>query len=48
MSKELCYVIDQISREKGISRDILIETLRSALLSATRKSLGVELTLILE
>ena len=40
MSKELCYVIDQISREKGISRDILIETLRSALLSATRKKFG--------
>ena len=40
MTKELCYVIDQISREKGISRDILIETLRSALLSATRKRFG--------
>ncbi|MFZ5907280.1 MAG: transcription termination factor NusA [Nitrospirota bacterium] len=37
MSKELCYVIDQISREKGISRDVLIETLRSALLSAARR-----------
>lgn len=37
MSKELCYVIDQISREKGISREVLIETLRSALLSATRR-----------
>lgn len=40
MPKELCYVIDQISREKGISRDILIETLRSALLSAARKKFG--------
>lgn len=40
MPKELCYVIDQISREKGISRDILLETLRSALLSATRKKFG--------
>jgi N utilization substance protein A len=40
MSKELCYVIDQISREKGISKDILIEALRSALLSATRKKFG--------
>jgi N utilization substance protein A len=37
MSKELCYVIEQISREKGISREILIEALRSALLSAARK-----------
>jgi N utilization substance protein A len=40
MSKELCYVIDQISREKGISREILIEALQSALLSAIRKKFG--------
>ena len=40
MSKELCYVIDQISREKGISRDILIDALQSALLSAARKRFG--------
>ncbi|TFG45123.1 MAG: S1 RNA-binding domain-containing protein, partial [Candidatus Brocadiia bacterium] len=37
MAKELCYVIEQISREKGIPREVLVETLRSALLSATRK-----------
>jgi N utilization substance protein A len=40
MSKELCYVVEQISREKGISRDVLLETLRSALLSAARKRFG--------
>jgi N utilization substance protein A len=40
MSKELFYVIDQISKEKGISREILIEALRSALLSAARKKFG--------
>src|SRR4030067_1165524 len=40
MPKELCYLIDQISREKGISRETLIEALRSALLSATRKRFG--------
>ncbi|MDI6891136.1 MAG: transcription termination factor NusA [Thermodesulfovibrionales bacterium] len=40
MSKELLYLIDQISREKGISREILLEALRSALLSATRKRFG--------
>lgn len=40
MSKELCYVVDQISREKGIARDVLLETLRSALLSAARKKFG--------
>ncbi|KAF0185563.1 MAG: N utilization substance protein A [Nitrospirae bacterium] len=37
MSKELCFVIDQISREKGISRDALVKVLESALLSAARK-----------
>ncbi|MBI5101900.1 MAG: transcription termination/antitermination protein NusA [Nitrospirae bacterium] len=40
MTKELCNVIDQISREKGISREILIEALESALLSAVRKKYG--------
>jgi N utilization substance protein A len=40
MTKELCHVIDQISREKGISKEILIEALESALLSATRKKYG--------
>lgn len=40
MTKELCHVIDQISREKGIPREVLIETLESALLSAMRKKYG--------
>lgn len=40
MTKELCYVIDQMSREKGISREVLIEALESALLSAMRKKYG--------
>ncbi|MEW6067417.1 MAG: transcription termination factor NusA [Nitrospirota bacterium] len=37
MSKELSYVIEQISREKGIAKETLIEALRSALLSAAKK-----------
>src|SRR5512146_3038946 len=40
MTKELCNVVDQISREKGISREILIEALESALVSAMRKKYG--------
>lgn len=40
MSKELFQVIDQISREKGISKEILVEALESALLSAMRKKYG--------
>lgn len=40
MTKELCHVIDQISREKGISRGVLIEAIESALISAMRKRYG--------
>lgn len=40
MSKELCFIIDQISREKGISRDALLKVLETALLSAVRKKFG--------
>jgi transcription termination/antitermination protein NusA len=37
MAKELCFVIDQIGREKGISRETLVKLLEAALLSAARK-----------
>lgn len=40
MTKELCFVIEQISREKGISRDALLKVLEAALLSAARKKFG--------
>ncbi|MEW5746561.1 MAG: transcription termination factor NusA [Nitrospirota bacterium] len=40
MTKELCFVIDQISREKGIPRDALLKVLEAALLSAARKRFG--------
>lgn len=40
MTKELCFIIDQISREKGIPREMLLSTLESALLSAARKRYG--------
>src|SRR5512139_1382907 len=40
MTKELCHVVEQISREKGISKEVLIEALESALLSAMRKKYG--------
>jgi N utilization substance protein A len=48
MSKDLCLVIDQISREKGISRETLIEALESALLSAMRKKYGGRTNINLE
>lgn len=40
MTKELCHVIDQLSREKGIEKEILLNALESALLSAARKRYG--------
>ncbi len=40
MSKELCFILDQISREKGISRDVLLKVLESALLSAAKNRYG--------
>jgi transcription termination/antitermination protein NusA len=40
MTKELCHVIEQISREKGIAKEILVEALESALLAAMRKKYG--------
>jgi len=40
VSKELFYAIDQICKEKGISKEVLLEALRSALLSAARKRFG--------
>ena len=40
MTKELCFIIDQLSREKGIPREMLLSTLESALLSAARKKYG--------
>src|SRR5512138_1322532 len=40
MNRELITVIDQLGREKGIDKEVLFEALESALLSASRKSLG--------
>lgn len=40
MTKELFYAIEQISREKGIPKEVLVSALESALLSAARKKYG--------
>ena len=40
MNRELIIVIEQIGREKGIDKEVLFEALESALLSASRKTLG--------
>lgn len=40
MGKEFMHLIDQISREKGVPRDVLLGAIESALLSAARKKYG--------
>lgn len=42
MSQELLAIIDQIEREKGIKKEILIEAIESALLSAARKVINIK------
>ena len=40
MNRELIMIIEQLGREKGIDKEVLFEALETALLSASRKSLG--------
>lgn len=41
MNQELLHLIDQISREKGIDKSILVDAVQSAVLSAVRKRSGM-------
>ncbi len=40
MGSELIQALDQLEKEKGISKDVLIEAIEAALLSAYKKSFG--------
>ncbi len=42
MSQELIQVIDQISKEKGISKEMVIEAVESALVTAAKKKFGAQ------
>lgn len=42
MSQELLAILDQIEREKSIKKDVLIEAVESALVSAARKVLAIK------
>lgn len=42
MNEELLSILDNIEREKGISKEILISAIESALVSAVKKKLGTE------
>jgi N utilization substance protein A len=41
MNKDLIHVIEQIGREKGIGKEVLFEAVESALLSASKKTMGL-------
>jgi N utilization substance protein A len=41
MNKDLIHVIEQIGREKGIDKEVLFEAVESALLSASKKTMGL-------
>jgi len=40
ITSELTHVIDSVVKDKGISREVLVEALENALLTAARKNLG--------
>jgi len=42
MSQELIAIIEQIEREKGIKKEVLVEAVKSALLSAARKVVDIK------
>ena len=42
MNRELIHIIEQMSKERGIPKESIIETLESALLSAVRKKYGLQ------
>jgi len=41
MNRELIHIIEQMSKERGISKESILNTLESALLSAVRKKYGL-------
>ena len=40
MNQELLHLIEQISREKGVEKSVVIDAVLSAVLSAARKRFG--------
>ena len=40
MSAELFNLLDEIEEEKGISKDVVLDALESALISAYKKNFG--------
>jgi len=46
MNKQLFFLIDQISREKGVSKDAVLKAIEYAMLSAAKKTYGMEKNII--
>jgi N utilization substance protein A len=42
MDPDLVRIIDQVGKDKGIDRDVIIDTLEKAMVSAARRKLGAE------
>lgn len=42
MSKEILAVVDVVSNEKGVDREVIFDALETALASATKKKFGIE------
>ena len=43
MNKEILMVVDAVSNEKGVDKEVIFEALEAALASATRKKYGEEM-----
>ena len=43
MSKEILMVVDAVSNEKGVDKDIIFEAIEAALASATRRRHGEDI-----
>ena len=48
MNGELLSVLEHLEREKGIDRQVLIETVESALVSAAKKVVDVNTVMVVE
>ncbi|MEW6714592.1 MAG: transcription termination factor NusA [Nitrospirota bacterium] len=48
MNRELIRIVEQMSKERGIPKESIIETLESALLSAVRKKYGIDLDIYIK
>ena len=43
MNKEILYVVDAVSNEKGVDKEIIFEAIEAALATATRKKNGKDI-----